>query len=85
MKNLEIIENNNEVYIYVYKLKNRIKQLNLKNNKLTLTYQSENKREYILTQEQLNVLKNKKTIKINELSEDNIILDLYFVNLFFDF
>ncbi len=85
MKNLEIIVNNNEVYIYIKKLTNKIKQLNLKNNKLTLTYQSENKREYILTEEQLNVLKNKKNIKINELSEDNIILDVYFVNLFFDF
>lgn len=85
MQDIKILENNNEAYLYIRKLTNKIKQINVKNNKIKITYLSENKREYDLSKEQLNILKDKKYIKVNELSQENGIIDLYSVNLFFDF
>lgn len=85
MQDIKILENNNEAYLYIRKLTNKIKQINIRNNKIKITYLSENKREYELSKEQLNILKDKKYIKVNELSQENGIIDLYSVNLIFDF
>lgn len=85
MDKIQLLKHENETYLYIKQLKNKIKQINIKNNKIKITYLSENKREYILTEEQLKLLKDVKLLKINELSEDNILSNIYFVNLFFDF
>ena len=85
MDKIQLLKHENETYLYIKKLKNKIKQINIKNNKIKITYLSENKREYVLTEEQLKLLKDVKSLKINELSEDNTLTNIYFVNLFFDF
>lgn len=85
MEKIKIIKDKEEIYLYIGKLKNKIKQINIKNNKCKITYMSENKREYNLSVNELELLKNIKSVKINELSEEDQIISIYSVNLFFDF